>query len=92
MLLLPMVAPEDLGDAAARRLLEPVNEIGPRFVEGSNRCTPRDVADTSSAERDLPVVEVELAPREAWEEAFTLFGFSKAASVVCVNDGHGGGR
>jgi uncharacterized protein YbjT (DUF2867 family) len=82
---LPMVAPEDLGDASARRLLEPVNETGLRFVEGPDRYTPRDVADAFSAALDMPV-DVEVVPREAWEETFTRFGFSKAAaqSYACM--------
>jgi uncharacterized protein YbjT (DUF2867 family) len=82
---LPMVAPEDLGESAARRLLEPASETGLRYVEGPERYTPRDVADAFSTALGM-TVEVETIPREAWEETFAQFGFSKAAaqSYACM--------
>jgi uncharacterized protein YbjT (DUF2867 family) len=82
---LPMVAPQDLGEAAARRLLEPASETGLRHVEGPERYTPRDVADAFSHAVGM-TVEVETIPREAWEETFAQFGFSKAAaqSYACM--------
>lgn len=82
---LPMVAPQDLGEAAARRLLEPASETDLRYVEGPQHYTPRDVADAFSDALDM-TVEVAVIPREAWEETFTQFGFSKAAaqSYACM--------
>ena len=82
---LPMVAPEDLGEAAARRLLEPASETGLHYVEGPERYTPRDVASAFSAALGM-TVEVEIIPRDGWEKAFAQFGFSKAAaqSYACM--------
>jgi uncharacterized protein YbjT (DUF2867 family) len=82
---LPMVAPEDLGEAAARRLLEPASDTDLRYVEGPDHYTPRDVADAFSEALDM-TVEITAIPREAWEATFIQFGFSKAAaqSYVCM--------
>lgn len=81
----PMVAPQDLGEAAARRLMEPAGDIGLRYVEGPARYTSRDVAAAFSEELGI-AVEVENIPRHAWEKTFTQFGFSKAAaqSYACM--------
>lgn len=81
----PMVAPQDLGEAAARRLLEPAHETGLRYVEGPERYTPRDVANVFSEVLGI-AVEVETIPRQAWEKTFAQFGFSKAAarSYTCM--------
>jgi uncharacterized protein YbjT (DUF2867 family) len=76
---IPMVAPEDLGDAAARRLLEPVSDATLRHVEGPQRYTPRDVAD-ALAESLGRKVDVETIPPESWVATFMQFGFSKAAA------------
>lgn len=82
---LPMVAPEDLGEAAARRLLEPASDTDLRYVEGPEHYTPRDVADAFSEALEM-TVEVAAIPREAWEETFIQFGFSEAAaqSYACM--------
>ncbi|MGJ8530842.1 MAG: NmrA family NAD(P)-binding protein [Alphaproteobacteria bacterium] len=84
-LMLPTVAPEDLGKAAAQRLLEPVRDNDIRYIEGPERYTPEDVAQ---AFRDAIVtpVEVETIPRDAWEATFKQFGFSDdaAASYACM--------
>ncbi|MBW6390715.1 NmrA family NAD(P)-binding protein [Billgrantia antri] len=82
---LPMVAPQDLGEAAASRLLEPANETALRYVEGPDRYTPRDVADAFSEAFGM-TVKVETIPREAWEKTFLQLGFSIAAteSYVCM--------
>lgn len=81
----PMVAPEDLGDAAARRLLTPASDTGLQFIEGPERYTPRDVANALSEALSI-TVEIETIPREAWEDTFIQLGFSKAAaqSYACM--------
>ena len=82
---IPMVAPQDLGEAAANRLLEPVGDTDLKYVEGPERYTPRDVADAFSEALDKPV-GVEVIPRASWVEAFKKLGFSDAAaqSYACM--------
>ncbi|MDY6859820.1 MAG: NAD(P)H-binding protein [Pseudomonadota bacterium] len=84
-LVLPMVAPDDLGKAAAERLLAPVSDVGLKFIEGPERYTPKDVADTFCDAFGMPV-EVAVIPREAWAATFLQFGFSQeaAASYACM--------
>ncbi len=77
--LLPMVAPADLGEAAVRRLTEPVAATGIHHVEGPHRYSARDVADALAAALDRPVA-VEVVPREQWEAAFRAIGFSLPAA------------
>ena len=78
-LAIPMVAPEDLGEAAALRLLAPASDAGVRHVEGPERYTPLDVAGAFSDALGM-MVEVQTIPRAAWEETFAQFGFSEAAA------------
>ena len=84
-LMLSMVAPEDLGEAAARRLLEPVDDVALRHIEGPDRYMPQDVADALAGVFGKKVA-VETIPRNAWEEVFTQIGFSRAAaaSYACM--------
>lgn len=77
---IPMVAPFDLGKAAARRLLSPVADTDMWFVEGPSRYTRRDVADAFS--RCLGRgVQLQVVPRENWESSFWRMGFSEAAAA-----------
>ena len=78
-LVLPMVAPRDLGEAAARRLLSPLDDVGIRDVEGPARRSPADVATILSQLLDRPVT-VTATPRENWVDAFIRLGFSVAAA------------
>jgi uncharacterized protein YbjT (DUF2867 family) len=78
-LLLPMVAPRDLGAVAARLLQEPARETKIHHVEGPERYTPGDVATAFARALDRRV-EVEVTPRERWEEAFRGLGFSEEAA------------
>ncbi|HNP71979.1 MAG TPA: NmrA family NAD(P)-binding protein [Kouleothrix sp.] len=82
---MPMVAPDDLGEAAARRLLEPASEASLRNIEGPQRYTPRDVAD-AFAEALGADVAVETIARDAWAATFARLGFSQAAahSYACM--------
>lgn len=84
-LAIPTVAPQDLGEAAAQRLLEPVADTGLRYVEGPQYYSPRDVAITFAEVLGRPV-DVATIPRESWTETFMQFGFSKAAaqSYACM--------
>ncbi|MEI2383838.1 NAD(P)H-binding protein [Breoghania sp. JC706] len=76
---LAMVSPDDLGEAAARRLLEPADDIAPWHVEGPRCYTPRDVADVLSGlwGRQIQVEEV---PPGEWEACYRQAGFSAASA------------
>jgi uncharacterized protein YbjT (DUF2867 family) len=82
---LPMVAPEDLGHAAALRLLAPPQEAGLHHIEGPERYSPQDVAEAFAAALGAPV-EAAPIPPERWEATFRDFGFSEAAarSYACM--------
>ncbi|MGH6613064.1 NmrA family NAD(P)-binding protein [Sphingomonas sp.] len=76
---LPMVAPQDLGEQAARLLTEPADRTGTHYVEGPERCSAADVAAAFAAAFGKPV-KVVATPREQWVESFTALGFSDAAA------------
>ncbi|KRC86106.1 NmrA family transcriptional regulator [Achromobacter sp. Root83] len=76
---IPMVAPDDLGVAAAARLISGVEDDGIRYVEGPRRYTPNDVARAFQEALGRPV-EVEVIPRDQWKLAFLNQGFSEAAA------------
>ena len=76
---LPMVAPHDLGQVAARLLREPAARTGIHHVEGPQRYAPADVADAFAAALRHPVRTV-VIPREAWPDAFRERGYSDAAA------------
>jgi len=76
---LPMVAPHDLGEFAARLMLGAAEASGPHYVEGPERYTPGDVAQAFSLALGRPV-EVAVTPPEQWEQAFRSLGFSEAAA------------
>jgi uncharacterized protein YbjT (DUF2867 family) len=75
---LPMVAPEDLGEAAADLMTEPAGETRLLYVEGPDRYTPADVAAALS-ERFERSVKVVTTPPDKWEETYRSLGFSAAA-------------
>lgn len=76
---LPMVAPRDLGLAAAELMTAPADERRLRYVEGPRRYTPADVAVcfASALGREVRVEEV---PRDRWVEGFRELGFSQPAA------------
>ncbi|MBX7482005.1 NmrA family NAD(P)-binding protein [Qipengyuania sp. 6D47A] len=76
---LPMVAPADLGDAAADLLTAPVEETGIVHVEGPTRYSSRDVADAFAHTLGRKV-EVAVTPRDHWEETYRSLGFSEEAA------------
>ena len=84
-LVIPMVAPDDLGDVAAQRLLEPADWTDTLCIEGPRRYTPRDVADAFAHALGRPV-DVEVIPRHAWEQTYRQLGFSAEAarSYACM--------
>jgi uncharacterized protein YbjT (DUF2867 family) len=82
---LPMVAPKDLGAVAARLLQEPARGTETHYAEGPERYTPANVAAAFARALDK-AIEVEVVPRERWEETFRSFGFSEKAarSYACM--------
>lgn len=76
---IPMVAPADLGEVAARRLVDPADDTDTVYIEGPRRYTPRDVADAFAHALGRPV-DVEVVPRDAWEQTFRQLGFSPEAA------------
>ncbi|MES2754634.1 MAG: NmrA family NAD(P)-binding protein [Pseudomonadota bacterium] len=80
---LPMVAPADLGAAAARRLRSGVDDVGVHYVEGPRRYSFNDVAAIFSTVLGLQIT-VATIPREGWEAAYREQGFSDAAARAYV--------
>ncbi|KHL26529.1 NmrA family transcriptional regulator [Croceibacterium mercuriale] len=78
---IPMVAPADLGRAAAERLLQPVQDEEILYVEGPARYTPRDVADAFAGALGR-AVQVDVAPREQWPAIYRDAGFSPEAAAA----------
>jgi len=76
---IPMVAPRDVGAAAARRLVSPRDDVDPWSVEGPARYTPAEVAEAFSRALGRAVV-VDVVPRAQWEVSFRQLGFSEAAA------------
>lgn len=78
-LLIPMVAPLDLGEIAAQRPVSTPDDTGIRYVGGPRRYSSADVAKAFSQALGAPV-SVDVIPRDEWEEAFQGLGFSEAAA------------
>jgi uncharacterized protein YbjT (DUF2867 family) len=78
-LLLPMVAPRDLGVVAARLLQEPATETKTHHVEGPERYTPGDVARAFAGALNRAVT-VAVTARGRWEDTFRALGFSEKAA------------
>lgn len=76
---LPMVAPHDIGQLAARLMTEPVERTGLYYVEGPALYSPFDVAAAFAAALQKPV-EAVVTPREQWTRAFKALGFSETAA------------
>jgi uncharacterized protein YbjT (DUF2867 family) len=76
---IPMVAPVDLGEVAADRLLSSLEDTAIRDVEGPARYTSTDVAQAFSKALARPV-EAAVIPRDKWKDAFLSLGFSDAAA------------
>lgn len=76
---LPMVAPRDLGRAAAELMTAPAEDRELRYAEGPRRYAPEDVAVcfASALGREVRVEEV---PRDRWVEGFRELGFSIPAA------------
>lgn len=78
-LAIPMVAPRDLGEAAANRLTSSLDDVGIRYIEGPRSYTSNEVAKIFSHALGRSV-EVDVTPREKLKDAFLGMGFSAAAA------------
>lgn len=76
---MPMVAPVDLGRAAARRLTSNLEDVGVVSIEGPDRYTVAEVAQAFSDALGRAVEPV-ITPRENWISAFRAQGFSAPAA------------
>jgi uncharacterized protein YbjT (DUF2867 family) len=76
---LPMVAPSDLGRAAARLLREPIGPNRIHHVEGPARYRVQEAADAFAKALGHPV-KLQVTPRDEWEEAYRGLGFSAPAA------------
>ncbi len=81
---IPMVAPRDLGEVAARLLTEPVERTERVYVEGPVRYSPADVARAFSAALGREI-RVETIPESGWIAAFKSLGFSERAATSYAN-------
>ncbi len=66
---IPMVAPEDVGDAAARLLMAEAGTPQLRYIEGPLPYRSSDVADALAAALHRPVA-LSVVPREQWRSAW----------------------
>jgi uncharacterized protein YbjT (DUF2867 family) len=80
-LAIPMVAPADLGAAAARLLQEASDRAVVRYVEGPARYSSNDVA-TAFAKALGRDVRVSVIPRDRWEDAYRDLSFSERAATA----------
>ena len=76
---MPMVAPADVGNEAARLLTLDEPQQGVSYIEGPHRYTPQDVAKVFTTLLHTPVVTVRTPP-DQWKSTFLAGGFSAAAA------------
>ncbi|RYZ15898.1 MAG: NAD-dependent epimerase/dehydratase family protein [Sphingobacteriales bacterium] len=77
--MLPMIAPADLGELAAKLLLQPVTETGLYYVEGPQRYSSADVAEAFGEALHKRVEAVEI-PESQWTPSLEQLGFSEEAA------------
>ena len=81
---LPMVAPSDIGELAARLMTEPIEQTGLHFVEGPDRYSSQDVASAFAAALGRPV-DVKSVPRNQWLTTLKDMGCSDEAAESFAN-------
>jgi uncharacterized protein YbjT (DUF2867 family) len=81
---LPMVAPADIGEIAARLMTEPIEQTGLHYVEGPDRYSSQDVAVVFATALGRPVF-AESVPRDRWLAMFKNIGFSNEAAESFAN-------
>lgn len=81
---LPMVAPADIAQVAARLLTAPVASNGLHYVEGPATYSSVDVAAAFAAALHQPV-QAQETPRANWPQALKQMGFSDKAAESFAN-------
>jgi uncharacterized protein YbjT (DUF2867 family) len=81
---LPMVAPRDIGQLAARLMTEPVENTGLHNIEGPKRYSSINVAAAFAKALQKPVKVVE-TPRDQWIKTMQTMGFSNEAAASFSN-------
>jgi uncharacterized protein YbjT (DUF2867 family) len=81
---LPMVAPHDIGQLAARLMTEPIANIGLHNIEGLERYSSLDVAEAFAKVLQKPVKVVETLC-DQWIKTMQNMGFSNEGAVSFSN-------
>lgn len=81
---LPMVAPCDIGQLAARLMTEPIENTGLHNIEGPERYSSLNVAEAFAKVLQKPVKVVE-TPRDQWVKTMQNMGFSNEAAASFSN-------
>lgn len=82
---LPMVAPSDIGEIAARLMTEPIEQTKLHFVEGPHRYSSQDVAIAFAVVLGRRHVSAKSVPRDQWLTTLKGIGFSNEAAESFVN-------
>jgi uncharacterized protein YbjT (DUF2867 family) len=81
---IPMVAPKDLGQVAARLMTAPIEQTERIHVEGPARYSSADVVAAFAAALHGEV-KAEVIPERDWTDTFKALGFSDQAAVSYAN-------
>ena len=81
---IPMADPHDIGEFAARLMMEPVGKTGLHYVEGPQAYSSADVAEALSEVLKTPVEAVE-TPERQWIPTLRKMGFSEKAAKSMAN-------
>ncbi len=81
---LPMAAPHDIGEFAARLMMEPATTMGLHFVEGPEPYSSAEVAEAFSEVLQKRVEAVE-TPSSQWIPTLVKMGFSAKAAESMAN-------
>jgi len=81
---IPMAAPHDIGEYAAKLMLEPVGNSGLHYVEGPEHYSSADVAAAFSEVLKKHVEAVE-TPQSQWIPSLRKMGFSVKAAKSMAN-------
>ena len=83
-LALPMVAPKDIGEFAAQRMLAPIGQTGLVHVEGPERYSSAHVAAAFAAvlNRDVKAATI---PEDEWPATLKSLGYSDPAATSFMN-------